>query len=136
MALAGIAIEGIADAQLTRFRGNPENGKAVLNSGLWAWSRHPNYFGDFLLWWGIWLLALSGGAPFWVSVGPLLMTALLMHYSGVGLMEESIADRRPEYRAYIRSTPSFFPRPPKRRARGSESKSRLTYSMRRHSAPH
>jgi steroid 5-alpha reductase family enzyme len=112
VAIAGILIEAIADRQLAAFRADPENRSFVLKSGLWAWSRHPNYFGDFLIWWGFYTLALAGGFHWWTIVSPVLMSALLLHYSGVGLMEETIADRRPGYKSYIMSTPAFFPRPP------------------------
>jgi steroid 5-alpha reductase family enzyme len=112
--LIGIAVEGVADAQLTRFRAEPQNRDRVLNIGLWAWSRHPNYFGDFLLWWGIWIMAMAGYAPLWTVLGPIVMSALLLHYSGAGLMEETITDRRPAYRDYIKRTSLFFPWPPRR----------------------
>lgn len=111
VALAGIVIEGIADRQLTRFRAVRENREKVLDTGLWAWSRHPNYFGDFLLWWGLWLIALAGGGPWWTAMGPIAMSALLLHYSGIGLMEDTIIDRRPDYRDYIRQTSAFVPLP-------------------------
>jgi len=113
LALAGISIEAIADAQLTHFRASSANQEKVLNSGVWAWSRHPNYFGDFLLWWGIWIVAMAGGAPFWTASGPIVVSALLLHYSGAGLMEDTIADRRPAYRDYMQRTSLFFPWPPK-----------------------
>jgi steroid 5-alpha reductase family enzyme len=112
--IAGICVEAVADAQLSRFRRMAANSHRVLDTGLWAWSRHPNYFGDFLLWWSVFLIAMAAHAPWWTVLGPTVMSALLLHYSGVGLMEETIADRRPEYRAYIRSTSAFVPMPPKR----------------------
>ena len=117
VAFAGIVIEAVADAQLARFRADYANKGRVLQTGLWAWSRHPNYFGDFALWWGFFVIALAGGAPWWTVFGPVAMSALLLHYSGVGLMEETIGDRRPDYADYIRRTSAFFPWPPmKRRA--------------------
>jgi steroid 5-alpha reductase family enzyme len=114
IALSGIVIEAVADAQLTRFRARPAGGADVLDTGLWAWSRHPNYFGDFLLWWGIWIVAVAGGAPLWTALGPIVMSALLLHYSGAGLMEDTIAVRRPAYREYTKRTSLFFPWPPRR----------------------
>jgi steroid 5-alpha reductase family enzyme len=114
IAFAGIVVEAIADTQLTRFRARSDSREQVLNTGLWAWSRHPNYFGDFLLWWGIWIVATAGGAQLWTALGPIAMSALLLHYSGVGLMEDTIADRRPAYRDYIERTSLFFPWPPRR----------------------
>ena len=113
MAAAGIAIEGVADWQLTRFRANPVNRGRVLDTGLWAWSRHPNYFGDFLLWWGVFVLALAAGGPWWTILGPVVMSALLLRYSGAGLMEGTIADRRPGYADYVRRTSLFVPWPPR-----------------------
>jgi len=114
LTLAGIVIEGVADAQLTAFRAAPATGERVLDTGLWRWSRHPNYFGDFLIWWGFFLAAIAGGAPWWTILGPVVMTALLMHFSGAGLLEDTIADRRPAYNAYIARTSRFFPWPPAR----------------------
>jgi len=114
VAFVGILIEAVADAQLTRFRAQPGNREHVFNRGLWAWSRHPNYFGDFLLWWGVWIVAMAGGAAVWTVLGPVVMSALLLHYSGAGLMEDTIADRRPAYRDYIKRTSLFFPWPPQR----------------------
>jgi steroid 5-alpha reductase family enzyme len=115
LALAGLVLEAVADAQLTRFRARADSRGRVLDTGLWAWSRHPNYFGDFAFWWSIWLIAVSGGAPLWTVLGPVAMSALLLHYSGAGLMEDTIAERRPAYRDYIRRTSLFFPWPPRRR---------------------
>ncbi len=114
MAVAGILIEALADAQLTRFRGNPANRDTVLDTGLWGWSRHPNYFGDFLMWWGYFVVAIAGGAPWWIILGPIAMSALLIHYSGAGLMEDTIKERRPGYADYVRRTSLFVPWPPSR----------------------
>ncbi len=114
LAIGGILIETVADRQLTRFRSDPANAKAVLNNGVWAWSRHPNYFGDFALWWGFYLIALAAGGPLWTILGPIVMSALLLHYSGMGLMEDTIGTRRPGYADYVRNTSAFVPWPPKR----------------------
>lgn len=114
LAVAGIVIEAVSDLQLTRFRANPRNRDAVLDHGLWAWSRHPNYFGDFALWWGFFLLGLAAGAPWWTIVGPVAMSALLIHFSGAGLMEDTIRHRRPGYADYVRRTSLFIPWPPRR----------------------
>ncbi len=113
LALAGIVIEAVADLQLTRFRADPANRERVMASGLWGWSRHPNYFGDFTLWWGFFLLALAAGAPWWTILGPVVISALLIHYSGAGLMEDTIKSRRPGYADYVRRTSLFVPRPPR-----------------------
>ena len=114
IAAFGIAIEAVADWQLTRFRANPASRGNILETGLWGWSRHPNYFGDFLLWWGLFVLGVAAGGPSWTILGPVVMSALLLHYSGAGLMEDTIADRRPGYADYVRRTSFFVPWPPKR----------------------
>ena len=110
----GLAFEAIADAQLERFKRNPLNEGAVLASGLWRYSRHPNYFGDACVWWGIWLIALDTGSAWWTAIGPALMTFLLLRVSGVALTERTIAERRPGYAEYARSTSAFVPLPPRR----------------------
>ena len=106
--LAGMYFEVVGDWQLSRFRRAKREAGAVLDTGLWRYTRHPNYFGEALLWWGIYLLALSAGA-WWTVFAPLLMTFLLLRVSGVALLEKDIADRRPAYRDYIRRTNAFFP---------------------------
>jgi steroid 5-alpha reductase family enzyme len=113
---AGIVIEAIADTQLTRFRADPGNRDRVLDTGLWAWSRHPNYFGDFTIWWGFFLLGIAASGPWWIILGPIVMSALLLHYSGAGLMEDTIKERRPGYADYVRRTSLFVPWPPRRTA--------------------
>ncbi len=111
--LGGLALESAADAQLARFRADPESRGKVLDTGVWAWTRHPNYFGDAVVWWGFGVLACAAGA--WPTlVGPLLMTVLLRRVSGVTLLEKDIATRRPGYADYIQRVPPFFPRPPRR----------------------
>ena len=80
----------------------------MLDTGLWRYTRHPNYFGEAALWWGIYLLAAAAGA-WWTVFAPLLMTFLLLRVSGVALLEKDIAERRPAYRDYIRRTNAFFP---------------------------
>lgn len=111
--VVGFAFEAIGDAQLARFRRDPANRGRVLDRGLWRYTRHPNYFGDATLWWGLGLIGAAGAGP-WVLVGPALMTFLLVRVSGVALLERDIAERRPEYAAYVRRTSSFLPRPPRR----------------------
>ena len=117
LVVAGIVIEGVADTQLTRFRADPGSAGQVLDTGLWAWSRHPNYFGDFTLWWGFFLVGIAAGGPWWILLGPVAMSALLIHYSGAGLMEDTIKDRRPGYADYVRRTSLFIPWPPSRKAK-------------------
>jgi steroid 5-alpha reductase family enzyme len=119
MWLAGVLFEAIGDAQLVAFLkknadyDGPYEDKPVLDTGLWAWTRHPNYFGNALLWWGIFVAASA--APWgWVSIiGPLIMTILLMRVSGRDLLERKLK-KRPAYRDYVERTSSFIPRPPKK----------------------
>jgi steroid 5-alpha reductase family enzyme len=119
IAIGGLVVETLADAQLARFRRDPANKGRVMDRGLWRWSRHPNYFGETCLWWGIGLMGLAGGGweRFWCLASPLLMTVLLLRVSGVTLLEKDIGDRRPAYRYYIARTSAFIPWPPKRPAR-------------------
>jgi steroid 5-alpha reductase family enzyme len=109
----GFVFESVGDAQLARFKSDPANRGRVMDSGLWRYTRHPNYFGDFCVWWGFYLLALSGGG-WWSIVGPILMSLLLLRVSGVALLEKDIRDRRPAYREYSGRTNAFFPGPPRR----------------------
>lgn len=111
-ALVGLGLEAVADAQLARFRADPGSAGRVLDTGLWRFSRHPNYFGDALFWWGMGLVAL-GAHAWWALVGPALMTGLLLKVSGVTLLEEGLRRRRPGYEAYVRRTSAFVPWPPK-----------------------
>ncbi len=108
----GFAIEATADQQLARFRGDPANQGRVLDSGLWRYSRHPNYFGDAVLWWGIFVIALGVGG-WWTVVSPIVMTILLMRVSGVPLLETRLQETRPAYRDYVARTSAFVPWPPK-----------------------
>jgi steroid 5-alpha reductase family enzyme len=109
----GLAFEVVGDAQLARFRADPANKGRVLDTGLWRYTRHPNYFGDACVWWGLWLVALAAGAPWWTVVGPIVMTVLLRRVSGVTLLERSLVQRRPGYEEYVRRTSPFVPRPPR-----------------------
>ncbi|MEP6885785.1 MAG: DUF1295 domain-containing protein [Gammaproteobacteria bacterium] len=112
--LLGIAFEAGGDWQLARFKANPANKDQVMDQGFWRLTRHPNYFGDFCVWWGFYLLAAAAGA-WWSFIGPLLMSALLMRVSGVTLLEKDIGERRPKYADYVRRTNAFFPGWRKRR---------------------
>ena len=109
----GLLFETVGDVQLARFKSNSANKGKVMDRGLWRYTRHPNYFGDFCVWWGLYLIAIDAG-HWWTIVGPAAMTALLMKYSGAGLLEKSIVNRRPGYDDYIRRTNGFFPGPPKK----------------------
>jgi steroid 5-alpha reductase family enzyme len=113
--LSGFVIEVVADLQLYRFKSKPENDGKVLSSGLWHYSRHPNYFGEFLIWWSFYLFALAAGG-WWSVFSPLLMTVLLLRVSGVALMEKDISDRRGDYREYIENTSAFVPWKPRNKS--------------------
>jgi steroid 5-alpha reductase family enzyme len=110
----GLAFESVGDRQLARFKADPANRGKVMDRGLWRYTRHPNYFGDFCVWWGIWLVALAGGGAWWTAVGPIVMSVLLVRVSGVALLERSLTRRREGYEDYVRRTSAFFPRPPRR----------------------
>ena len=108
----GLFFETTGDIQLARFKAQPDSKGKVLDRGLWRYTRHPNYFGDFCVWWGIYTVAAAAGL-WWSIFSPLVMSALLIRYSGAGLLEKTITRRRPEYSAYIEKTNAFFPGPPK-----------------------
>jgi steroid 5-alpha reductase family enzyme len=105
--ITGFIMESLADQQLYRFKKQSAPGD-VLQAGLWRYSRHPNYFGEFLIWWAFFLMTVTQGY-WWVIFSPLVMTLLLLKVSGVGLMEQGISARRPAYQAYIERTSVFFP---------------------------
>ena len=107
----GLGFEAVGDAQLARFLRDPASRGRVMETGLWRYTRHPNYFGDALLWWGLGLIGAATGA-WWCLAGPAFMTFLLVRVSGVSLLEKDIAGRRPEYVAYVRRTSAFLPWPP------------------------
>ena len=108
----GFIFEAGGDWQLSRFKADPNNAGKVMNRGLWRFTRHPNYFGDFCVWWGLYMIAISAGA-WWSIPGPILMSFLLMRVSGVTLLERDIGERRPQYADYVRRTNAFFPGPSK-----------------------
>jgi steroid 5-alpha reductase family enzyme len=110
--LVGFAFEAGGDWQLARFKAEPANRGKVMDRGFWRYTRHPNYFGDFAIWWGFYVIAAGAGA-WWSVLGPLLMSLLLMRVSGVKLLEKDIGERRPEYADYMRRTNAFFPGVPK-----------------------
>jgi len=107
--VAGFVFESVGDWQLARFKSDPTNDGRVMDRGLWRYTRHPNYFGDFLVWWGLYFLALAFGGPWWSVVGPLVMSVLLMRVSGVTLLEKSLKSRKEGYAEYVARTNAFFP---------------------------
>ncbi len=114
--LIGLLFESVGDFQLARFKANPANKGTVMDRGLWRYTRHPNYFGDALLWWGIFLVAASAPYGVYTIFSPALMTFLLMRVSGVRLLEKKLRKTKPAYAAYAAETNAFFPGPPKRAA--------------------
>lgn len=114
-ALTGILFETLGDAQLKAFRNDPKSKGKVLDTGLWRYTRHPNYFGDFCTWWGIWLIAADSGMGVALAsiIGPLFLSFTLMRWSGGPLLERGMRKTRPEYAEYIARTSAFFPLPPR-----------------------
>jgi steroid 5-alpha reductase family enzyme len=110
----GFFFETVGDAQLSRFLADPANEGAVMDRGLWRYTRHPNYFGDACVWWGIFLVAAETADARVGVVGPVVMTVMLMRVSGVPLLERGLRRRRPDYDAYVARTSAFLPRPPRR----------------------
>jgi steroid 5-alpha reductase family enzyme len=108
--IVGFAMEAAADVQLTRFRSLPDSRELVLDTGLWHYSRHPNYFGDALQWWGLGILTFSG-TTWWSVVGPLAMTLVFLNLSN-DVIERGLLKRRPAYAQYIARTSAFFPKHP------------------------
>jgi steroid 5-alpha reductase family enzyme len=108
--LLGFAIEAAADIQLNRFRARPDSALQVLDDGIWRFSRHPNYFGDALQWWGLGLFTFST-TTWWSLVGPLLMTLVFLKLSNA-VIERGLLKRRPDYAQYVARTNAFFPNRP------------------------
>lgn len=113
--LAGFFFETVGDFQLARFKADETRKGQVMDRGLWRWTRHPNYFGDFCVWWGHWLLCLAVSEmslTWWTVISPAIMSFFLIKVSGVALLEKAMRQRSPEYADYILRTSSFFPWPP------------------------
>jgi steroid 5-alpha reductase family enzyme len=109
IALLGILFESTADLQLARFKRSAENAGQVMDRGLWRHSRHPNYFGEAVTWWGLGILAVSNGPTMAALLGPLVLTFFLLRVSGVTMLERSLTRTKPQYADYIRSTSAFLP---------------------------
>lgn len=114
VAVVGVLFESIGDFQLVAFKADPANAGRVLQSGLWRYTRHPNYFGDACVWWGLWLIAFDAGVGLWSLPGPVLLTVLLTRWSGVPTVEGRMRRQRPEYEAYVQRTSAFIPLPPRK----------------------
>jgi steroid 5-alpha reductase family enzyme len=111
----GIFFEAVGDWQLARFKADPANAGKVMRTGLWRYTRHPNYFGDATVWWGLFIIAAGTPWGMLTVFAPIAMTTLLLRVSGVALLERTITKRRPEYADYLATTSAFIPWPPKRR---------------------
>jgi len=107
----GLLIESIGDLQLTLFKADASNGGKLLATGLWKYTRHPNYFGEAVLWWGFYVIALAAGS-WWAIFSPIIMTFLLMKVSGVAMLERTMKSK-PGYEDYMRRTNAFIPWFPK-----------------------
>jgi len=110
LVICGLVFESLGDEQLRRFRADRANRGKVLDTGLWSYTRHPNYFGEALVWWGFGVIAVAtGGVP--GLLGPLVLTYLLIYVSGVALLESTLIEKR-GYIQYAGKTPAFLPLPP------------------------
>jgi steroid 5-alpha reductase family enzyme len=114
--LLGLIVETVADAQLRRFRAQPENRGTVLCTGLWRYSRHPNYFGELCVWWGIWLVACEVPLGWLTVVGPLAYSYLVVNVTGQKTLDKKLAREKPGYAEYMARTSGLIPLPPKRPA--------------------
>jgi len=110
--LIGFLFESVGDYQLAKFKSNPDSRGKVMDRGLWRFTRHPNYFGNALIWWGLFCVAVTWSTG-WLVISPIFMTFLLVKVSGVALLERNLAGRSEEYRDYIQRTSAFIPWPPK-----------------------
>lgn len=110
---AGLTVETVADGQLIRFKQNPDNADKTLMRGLWHYSRHPNYFGEVVLWWGFGLMGFAVSGSLVSFAGPALLTFLILKVSGVTLLERHLKPEKEGYEEYIEKTSAFFPRSPR-----------------------
>jgi steroid 5-alpha reductase family enzyme len=111
--LVGFFFEAVGDAQLARFKRDPAGRGRIMSTGLWGYTRHPNYFGEATMWWGIFLIALSAPGGIYALASPVVLTFMLLRVSGVTLLEKKY-EGRPDFAAYARRTSAFLPRPPKK----------------------
>jgi steroid 5-alpha reductase family enzyme len=113
----GFLFESLGDWQLAKFKADSGNKGKVMDRGLWAYTRHPNYFGEVLMWWGLFLMTLATPWGFWTVISPLIITVVLLKMTGIPITEKSIARTRPGYADYVRRTNAFFPWFPKKEVR-------------------
>jgi steroid 5-alpha reductase family enzyme len=110
----GVLFEAVGDRQLRQFKADPANKGAIMDRGLWSWTRHPNYFGDSAVWWGLWLISIAEALSATTVLSPVAMTYFLVYATGARLTERIMADR-PGFREYCARTSFFVPRPPRTR---------------------
>lgn len=115
LAVIGIVFETVGDWQLARFKADPASEGQVMDRGLWRYTRHPNYFGDACVWWGLYLIAAETASGRWAIISPIFLTFILIKWSGAALLERRLKRSRPGYADYIERTSGFLPWPPKRR---------------------
>jgi steroid 5-alpha reductase family enzyme len=108
--ILGFCFESISDGQLAKFLKNPGNKGKILNTGLWKYTRHPNYFGEVTQWWGVWILSLSVPGSLWAIIGPITITFLILKVSGVPMLEKKMAEN-PLFDEYRKTTSMFIPLP-------------------------
>ena len=111
--LTGFYFEAVSDMQMFRYKKDPANKGKVMKYGLWKFTRHPNYFGEAAMWWGIFIIAIPSGYWYLSLLSPVVITLLIIKVTGVELLEKKYKDN-PEYQEYIRKTSSFIPLPPKK----------------------
>ena len=111
--LVGVVFEAVGDAQLAAFKRDPGSRGRVMDRGLWSWTRHPNYFGDAAVWWGVWLVSAEAWPGVLTVLSPVAMTYVLAFATGARLLESEMA-KRPGYPEYMERTSMFVPRPPRR----------------------
>ncbi|WP_291897645.1 DUF1295 domain-containing protein [Maricaulis sp.] len=116
----GFVFETVGDWQLSKFKADPANEGQVMDKGLWRYTRHPNYFGDACVFWGIWLVTIDGGAGYWTAIGPAFLTFTLVKWSGAALLEKNLKRSRPGYLDYIQRTRGFIPWFPKKGSASGE----------------
>ncbi len=110
----GFFFEAVGDWQLARFKADPANKGKVFDRGVWRYTRHPNYFGDAVQWWGFYLVAAAAEGGFVTIFSPVLMTFLLLRVSGVAMLEDSLKETKPQYKEYVEKTSAFIPMPPRK----------------------
>jgi steroid 5-alpha reductase family enzyme len=112
--LGGFVFESVGDWQLARFKADPARRGMIMDRGLWRYTRHPNYFGDFCMWWGLFAISVGSAVELLFVFAPLLMTYILTRGSGARMTDRRMTSARPQYADYVARTSGFFPRPPKR----------------------